>query len=322
MSVRGRQVRSKPRVEADAAGAALGIDLGGTRIKWVVSDGVTVHGSGESATPRSGAADTVAVLRRLIREHGGIPTGLAIPGPVPPPEGYLLLPNVPGEWGSIDLAEELGAGAARFIVVNDAIAFAVAEMQATARGYRDVAFLTLGTGVGGAIAIDGQVVRGARRRTGELGHTIVEPGGLLCVCGANGCLETVASAPAIVAAAVRYVISGASSLLRERCGDDPARLTAAAVAEVTRAGDPYAAAVFERAGRGIGRAIVNACAVFAPELVVVGGGLARALDLMRPGIDRALGERDHYMRSPRIVESSLAESAGSIGAAAAALGQD
>jgi glucokinase len=300
--------------------AALGIDLGGTRIKWAVSDGMRVLEGGEDPTPRTGAADVVAALRALIEDRGGIATGLALPGPAPQPGERLFLPNVPGDWDAIDLAGELEAASSRLVLLNDAIAFAHGELQGAARGHRDVAFFTLGTGVGGAIAIDGRVVTGVTGRAGELGHVTVDPGGALCVCGNRGCLETLASASAIVAAASRYVVSGTSTVLREACHDDPSRLTTALVAEAAAGGDPHAADVLSRAGRGLGIAIANVCAVVAPELVVVGGGVASALERMRPGVDEVLSLREAYMPAPPIVGAALGEAAGPIGAAAAAIG--
>lgn len=298
---------------------ALGIDLGGTRIKWAISDGASAHEAGDYPTPRGGAADVIASLRTLIGDHGHLPTGLAIPGPVPRRGELLFLPNVPGDWGGVDLQRDIGALTSGFSVINDAVAFAHGELAGAAHGYRDGAFFTLGTGVGGAIAIDGKVVTGVTGRAGELGHMTVEPGGVMCGCGNRGCLETLASAPAIVTGASRYVLSGTSTALRDACDDDPSRLTAAAVAQAAAAGDRCAGDVLARAGRGLGVAIANVCSVVAPEVVVVGGGVASALDQMRPGIDDILALRHSFMPAPPVLRATLGESAAPIGAAMAAI---
>ena len=170
--------------------------------------------------------------------------------------------------------------------------------------------LALGTGVGGGIVSDARVVRGPRGRAGEIGHTPVEAGGEQCGCGATGCLETVAGARALVRGGEAAVRRGEAPRLA-----GAGAVTPETVADAARRGDSGAQAVLDRAGTGIGRALASLAVALTPQVFVIGGGLAPALELMRPAIDAELDERAPLYGTIPVVRSTLGLHAGAIGAA-------
>ena len=296
----------------------LGIDVGGTAIKWSVLQDDIVLDSGSLPTPRSSAGEVIDAMAELVHRQPNIATvGVAFPGLVDTAtRETVFLPNLPGDWVNRSVAEELEQKTRTHVrLMNDARAFAYAELNlGAARDDSDVLFVTLGTGVGGAIAIGGQLIIGSIDAVGEVGHTIVEPGGDLCGCGGRGCLETVASASAIVARATRSQLMALSPALASA---DP--ISAADVAAGARSGDPWCLDVFERAGRGIGLAAGNVAALLRIRTVIVGGGLATAFDLMQEATDTALTERRTLIGPIAVREAALGPTAGSIGAALYAL---
>ena len=201
-------------------------------------------------------------------------------------------------------------------VLNDARAFGYAELHSGAAvGRPDALFITLGTGVGGALARGGHLIVEAHDHTPEMGHVPVAHPGDQCGCGAHGCLETVASAPAIVAASARSVVARRSALLSEQCGGRVDDLTAAMVSRAADAGDSFARAAFERAGTAIGMAAAGCCLVTGVTTVVLGGGLAGAFHHLAPAVERVLDERSSLTGPVDVVPGRLGASAGSIGAA-------
>src|SRR5262249_45457724 len=155
------------------------------------------------------------------------------------------------------------------LLENDANAAAIGEMwMGAARGCRDVVSVTLGTGVGGGVVLDGKLWRGAHGSAGEIGHTTVDPvGGLKCKCGNTGCLELFASATAIVRMAREGSSQFPGSTLSE--GD----ITAEKVYNAGRAGDELALAVFQRAGKYLGVGLANLMSLIDPEIIVISGGV-------------------------------------------------
>ncbi|GAA3222245.1 ROK family protein [Nonomuraea helvata] len=292
----------------------LGIDVGGTRTKWVALEGDAVVGSGTVPTPPS-PDETVELAARLASELApdAESIGIGLPGHVDRATGTaLFVPNPPGDWGGYPLGARLGALAGLPVsVVNDARAFALAELElGAARGLADVLFAVLGTGVGGAVALGGAVLVGPRDNLGEIGHVTVAPWGQACCCGNRGCVETFAAGPGIV----RGFSSGATAKVPAQ--KVPAQqLTAEEVAEAARAGDGRAAKVFERAGWALGVALGDAASVFGVGSVVVGGGVSGALDLMRSALDAQLARRRPLIGDIAVLPAVLGPLAGAIGAA-------
>jgi len=306
--------------EDGRARRVLGVDVGGTSVKWSLVQGDTVERSGSIDTPRVDHHAVLGAVAQLARECevplAGI--GIAVPGTVDTvARRSLVVPNLPGDWSGLAVADELerltGVPVA---LLNDARAFGWAELVAgAARGASDALFVTLGTGVGGAIARAGTILVGDVDAIGEIGHVLVDPHGELCGCGGRGCLETVASASAIVAHLARTVATGHSPALRALTADGARPLTARAAAEAARAGDPWARDAFDRAGDAIGHAAAVVCLVLQLDLVVVGGGLAPAADLLLPRIESVLAQRRSLTGDVRTAVAQLGSTAGSVGAA-------
>ena len=201
----------------------FGIDVGGSSIKWAALDGSRLTANGSIETPRSDHLAVIDAMASIVREHwphdGAV--GVAVPGTVRPRDGRtIFVPNLPGHWADFAVADELTARCDRPVhLINDARAFAWAELaDGAARGAVGALSVTIGTGIGGAIAHEGRIVIGELDAIGELGHVPVEPEGEHCVCGGRGCLETVASASAIAARLARTVATSQSPILRQPAG--------------------------------------------------------------------------------------------------------
>ena len=283
----------------------LGLDLGGTFIKWAAVDGNAVTGSGQLPTHADRGPEAVLealaeVGRGAVEVVGPVSAvGLGLPGLFDAStETVRFLPNLPGRWGGVQitraLKQHLGAPVR---LVNDARAFTLAEWRfGAARGASDAAFLVLGTGVGGGLVIDGGLHVGWDGTAGEIGHQTVDPDGPLCGCGNHGCVEVFASASAITARA------GTASV-------------EAAVSKAER-GDPQACAALEFAARALGIGIANVVATLAPQVIVIGGGVAQAGEVLFAPIRAELAQRVSFRPSlPRVLRAELGAIAGAVGAA-------
>lgn len=288
----------------------LGLDLGGTNIKAVVVE----HDAGDwrvldrdqVSTPASSGADAVVArlgqvgAEAIGRSPGVTSVGIGIPGLYDPDAGTTrFLVNVPGAWAGKPVAGPVGATLGLPVsLINDARAFGLAELRLGAgRRASSMIGLTLGTGVGGVIAIDGRVHQGHDGTGGELGHQTIDPDGPWCGCGNRGCLEAFARADQIAAA----------------CGTTTAE---EAIARA-RAGDTRAAEGLAQVGRYLGIGIANMIAVITPDRVVLGGGVAAAADLLLGPIQDELRRRVHTtsLDEVEVVTAELGIWAGAIGAA-------
>ncbi len=226
--------------------------------------------------------------------------GIGIPGLYDPRTGATrFLVNVPGPWDGYPVAgpvsDALGVPVA---LINDARAFGLAELRLGAgRGASSMVGLTLGTGVGGVIAVDGKVHQGHDGTAGEVGHQTIDPDGPSCNCGNRGCLEAFARADRIA----------------EACGT----ATAEEAFERARAGDAAALAGLAGVGRSLGIGIGNMIVVISPDRVVIGGGIAAALELLLPEIRAEIRRRvlTTAVEEVAIVTAELGTWAGAIGAA-------
>jgi glucokinase len=288
----------------------LGLDLGGTNLKAVVveHDGAQwrVLDRDMVATPAADGPDAVVaslidVGRELVGRSSGVSTvGIGIPGLYDPVAGTTrFLVNVPGAWAGRPVAGPVGVALGMpAALINDARAFGVAELRlGAARGVSTMIGFTLGTGVGGVIAVDGRVHQGHDGTAGELGHQTIEPDGPWCGCGNRGCLEAFARGDQI--AALCGTVTPEEAIDRARAGD-------------TRAIDGFA-----QVGRYLGIGIANMIVVISPDRVVLGGGLAVAADLMLDAIHDELRRRVHTtsLDPVEVVTAELGTWAGAIGAA-------
>jgi len=229
-----------------------------------------------------------------------------------------LSPNLPG-WRDVPLGsiiqERLGS---RTWLINDANAAALGEHYLGAgRGVGNLIYLTVGTGIGGAIITNGQLYTGACGSAGEIGHMTIDTNGPRCECGNVGCLETLASGSAIAREAIRRISSGERSSLTELTDGKIADITAREVAIAARQGDPLAGSVINNAAAYLGVGMVNLVNIFNPEMIIVGGGVASMGDLLLNPARQVVKERAFPVSSAAasIVITELGHDAGLLGAA-------
>jgi glucokinase len=311
-------------------GLAIGaVDLGGTKILSLVvdQDGAVL---GEDMRPTEAASGPDAVIGRIVdsmcaaMERAGVPVlaamGIAAPGPIDFERGLITAaPNLPG-WRNVPVAARLGD---RFgcpaVLENDANAAALGEFAFGAgRGARHLVYLTISTGIGGGLVLDGRLYRGADGAAGEVGHIPLLPDGPACGCGAHGCLEALASGTAIARRARELLLSGHATGLRRLSGRDT--VTAEQVHEAAERGDTDARAVIEDAGRYLGRGLATIVNLFNPHVIVLGGGTAKIGPMLLEPAHEEL--RAHALRLPlsrvRVVSAALGDRAGALGVAALA----
>lgn len=310
----------------------LGIDLGGTSAKFAVSDetGAIVTQSRIATLSEEGHDSVLRRIgdeaERLSAETGVRPKaiGMACPGTLDLQNGVVkFFPNFPGNWPNVPVREILGGRlGCEVYILNDVRTATLGEMDfGHGKTTGTFVFLALGTGIGGGIVIDGHLRLGAIGSAGELGHIVVQPGGLPCGCGARGCLETLASWPALAGEGVRLMFSGQAPKLKEICHGNAMEVDTAAMGMAARAGDQAIRAAIERAGLYLGLALVNLTVTLHPDLFVFGGGVAGLGDLLFDPIRRSL--RDNLKMFPaddvRIEPSALGDNAGMLGACALAM---
>lgn len=291
----------------------LGLDLGGTNVKAAIverDDGdysiVTTASSPTNAAggPEVVAATMVELGRSIIAEGGPVAgVGVGVPGLFDFASGEIVFfTNLPGPWEGFPLRHRIAEGiGVPATLINDARAFTLAEATVGAgAGCSTVACITLGTGVGGGLFINGQLHFGAFGIAGEVGHQTLEPEGPVCGCGNPGCMEALTRPPMIAA----------------RAGFESFEEVLAA----SERGDPDATAALDSAIRYLGIGIANIVTIIGPERVVIGGGAATGATLIE-AIGRAV--RDRVTLVPRdlieVVGATLGSTAGAVGAALAAV---
>jgi glucokinase len=308
-----------------------GVDLGGTSVKCAIgtADGriaaeasilTDAHEGPESVLRRIAAA-----VRGLTTTAGGRPVslGMGVPGLVDIQRGVTkFLPNLAGHWKDVPAVQILSdAVGCPVRLLNDVRTATLGELKyGHGRGVNTMALFAIGTGVGGGIVVDGKLRLGPLGAAGELGHMTILPNGPPCGCGSRGCLETVVGAPAISSEGIRLMQIGLAPRLREIVGGDITRITPKEMAEAARAGDEDVREAIERAAGFLGLAVANVVTILHPELVVIGGGVARMGDLLFDRV-RAVMRQDVRMfpaDDVRVLESKLEEKAGVMGALALA----
>lgn len=309
---------------------AIGIDVGGTKIAAgvVSAEGRVVQAL---AVPTPQRQDdivrcilaTVTDLRRAHPDVAAIGAGAA--GMVDWPSGHIRwAPN--NSYQDLPLQRLLSEGSGLPAVVeNDANAAAWAEAAVGAgAGLANIIALTIGTGIGAGIILNGELQRGDTGIAGEAGHIIVNPsGGERCGCGATGCLEAMASGTALGRIGRRAVAADPASRLASLAASAE-EVTGETVHEAARQGDPAALRLFDEIGYWLGVGIASLTNVFDPQLVILGGGLATTGDLLltpaRESFERFIFARAHR-KLPPLVPARLGSDAGLIGAALLALRQ-
>lgn len=250
--------------------------------------------------------------------------GVAVPGVVDMKAGVIrFIPNVVGEWDNRPLATELSTDfAAPCFLLNDARAATYGELHFGAgRGYSDFVLLTIGTGIGGGIVLNGDLYLGSTGNAGEVGHQIIDLHGPRCGCGGWGCGEALASASALAAAGMRAVTQGMSAAepLQKACHGDLSQITARLILSLADQGDDMAKELIREEAFRLSAVIGNLIVVLNPQRVIVGGGVSLAGGLLLDEIRSALSQRiDRFLHfgPVEIVPAELGEYAGAFGAAA------
>ncbi|MGD0484031.1 MAG: ROK family protein [Gemmatimonadales bacterium] len=313
----------------------VGVDIGGTNIVvgTVSEDGTQIHGIRTDPThAEEGAPGVLARISVLVEDSIQatlratgltreviVGVGVGAPGPLDRARGLVLLtPNL--GWRELplrDLVSDMVHLSAT--LDNDANCAIYGEWWVgAAKGARFVVGLTIGTGIGGGIVIDGKIYHGVSDIAGEIGHTTIDSTGRLCKCGNYGCLEAYASGPAIAARAVEGITAGVATRLPEFVAGDLSRITAQTVYEAARHEDEFALELVRETAKFLGAGVANLVNIFNPEVIVLVGGVTLAGDRLfvplraevkrrafKPAVDRC-----------RILPGALPGTAGVFGAAA------
>lgn len=311
-------------------GKRIGIDVGGTNVKIALVDksGKIIYSNSVPTYAKMGYEYTVNNIKQAIKDLmketnttakdiDGI--GFDFPGQVDYKTGVVkLAPNIPG-WVNVPIAQMIEE---EFHIPtridNDVRCAALGEMKFGAgQGCENFVCITVGTGIGSGLVVNGQLVRGASNAAGEIGHIKLQmKDGLICGCGDTGCLEAYASGPSIVAMAQDYIKGGKSTKFREMAAAEGGEITPYMVAKAAEAGDPVAKRIFAIVGEYIGIGLTSIINLLNPEKVIIGGGVAEAGDLLLDPIRKTIKERAMVVAGSvvEIVPAQLGNSAGVIGA--------
>jgi glucokinase len=311
---------------------AIGVDLGGSAIKsGLVSRDGSINGFNRVAIDRMAGSEylldqiqtEIDRLTDLAEERGlrAVGVGVGSPGSIERSTGRIhKSPNFRG-WDNFPLRDRLvHMTSLPVFLANDVNAAAMGELKFGAGGdFRNFIMITLGTGVGGALVVDGRLYDGAEGFAGEIGHMVVTPDGPDCPCGNRGCLEQFVGAPALIRRARELLkkidLTGPLAQL------DPAEITVEAIGLAAADGDPVARAVLAEMGRWLGIAFISLINVLDPDCILVGGGIAQAGPPLFDMIRKTVG--NHAMsgnaRVVPVITASLGPRAGAAGAGALAL---
>jgi glucokinase len=313
---------------------ALGIDLGGTKILTAVANtqgemlsrdhSITPAQEGQDAVVKSILESTGRVLGQAnITAADLTAIGVGAPGLSNPDTGILFTsPHLPG-WENVPLrdiiAKELGKKA---FLINDANAAALGELYFGAgKGARNFIYITVSTGIGGGIIIDGKIYTGSTGTAGEVGHMVIDDEGLQCNCGNRGCWETLASGTALAREARQKIKEGATTSILEYANGNIEKINAEAIHEAAKAGDKLAGELIAQSAYYLGIGLANLINIFNPEVIVIGGGLSNIGDmLLKPAFVEA-GRRafKQSYQAVRFARAELGRNSGVLGAAAYAL---
>lgn len=304
----------------------IGIDVGGTNVKIALVDnqGSILYSNSVPTRAEMGYEYTVNNIKQAIKDLineskctdiEGI--GFDFPGQIDYKNGIVrLAPNIPG-WVNIPIAQIIeDEFKIPTKIDNDVHCAALGELKFGAgKDCENFICMTVGTGIGSGIVINGKLVRGASNAAGELGHIKLEMnGGPLCGCGDYGCLEAFASGPSIVKMAEEYIMGGKSTKFREMANGNP--ITPFIVSEAAKQGDPVAKRIFTIMGEYIGYGLTSVVNLLNPEKIIIGGGVADAGDILLNPIRETIKKRAMSVAASavEIVPAQLGNSAGVIGA--------
>lgn len=309
----------------------LAVDIGGTKIMTAVfSDegrmlAKDVYPTQADEGHRAVIERLFSAIDGLLNENDVVPSqlggiGIAAAGIIDSGRGLITVaPNLPG-WHDVPLkrivAEKYRVNT---FLINDACGAALGEHRFGAgRGVSNLVLLTLGTGIGGGIIINGELYEGASGSAGEIGHMIIDVNGPECGCGNRGCLEALASGKAVSRDAINRIKKGDESSLVSMVGGKIEGITAEQVGAAARSGDPLALDVLSRAASYLGMGLVNLVNIFNPEMIILGGGMAKLGALFLDPVKRVVAEAAFPVsaQAVSIVTAQLGNEAGIYGAAA------
>jgi glucokinase len=318
----------------DADNLILSIDLGGTKILTAVTNSQgKMLSRDHSITPALKGYEAViqsileSAHRALDQADVAIEKitaiGVGAPGLSNPETGILFTsPNLPG-WRDVPLRDIVQERLAKkTFVINDANAAALGEFYfGAARGARNFIYITLSTGIGGGIVIDGKIYSGAIGAAGEVGHMTIDDKGPICNCGNRGCWEMLASGTALAREARHRIKEGVATSILGYVEGDVEKVTAQVIHNAAEQGDSLAKELITRTGYYVGVGLANLINIFNPELIVIGGGLSNIGDMLLKPAFKVAGERAYKeaFQAVRFASAELGRNSGVLGAAAFAL---
>ncbi|NLH50325.1 MAG: ROK family glucokinase [Myxococcales bacterium] len=305
---------------------AIAIDLGGTDIKGALLDREgRLHSprrvpTGEDRSPAKVVDRLADLIDGLQKTAGGAAfgVGIGVPGGVYPDSKKISqAPNFPG-WYDVDLVSPLMQKTGLPVAIdNDANVAGLGEFEFGAgKAVDSMVLITLGTGIGGGIILDGRIWRGQWGMAGEIGHITIEPEGVLCGCGNRGCIEAYASGPALVRQAKEALAREPGAPLLQLAGGDPDRITPKLIYDAAKQGCPVSRAVFEKASRYLGNMMASVLNLLNVPLFVIGGGVSASFDLLYEPMRDEIRRRAYRIPGENVAiqRAILGNDAGMIGA--------
>jgi len=306
---------------------AVGIDLGGTLIKFglVNKNGAILKRGQRETGVEKGRETVLSNLEEAIRETicevpipelGGI--GIGTPGLVDRDGVVFQAPNLP-DWNNLPLAEIFRE---RFnlpvYVENDVNTITWGEyLFGSGKGYRTIVCITLGTGLGGGVVVDGKLLRGGNYSAVELGHITISARGPRCGCGNRGCVEAYVGSARIVKTTIRHIKKGARSIIPKMVGGDLKKITPKLISQAYQKGDWLAGHIWEEVGKAVGTMLADMVNIFNPEVIIIGGGVAQAGKPLFDAVERTIKERAFPILSKgvKLLPASLGPESGIVAAA-------
>ena len=291
----------------------LGIDLGGTQLRLAVIDsrGQLLRRAAVATDVAGGPHAVIDQMVKLAAEVGeGVKerisaAGVSSPGPLDLDNGRTSdLPTLPG-WLNFPLRDTLSEELSLPVVLeNDGVAAANGEWKFGAgRGLNNIVYVTISTGIGGGVVVDGHLMHGRRGMAAHVGHMMIDREGPICGCGGRGCIEAIASATNFSIAAQKLGFADGKQAVK-----------------LAREGNEIAKTLVAKEAEWLGYGFASLMHLYSPEILIVGGGLSSALDLMMPGVRNQI---DRYampaFRDVQVVQAALGDNSGLIGAAALAM---
>lgn len=297
-----------------------GIDIGGTKIAVALQNLNKIRVASEcfptqvDVSPFQMLESIEQEIRRMLAETQTeiSAIGIGCPGPIDIENGLVLSPTNLKSWTNFPIVENFKEKFGVPVAFdNDANAAALGEFyEGAGKDFNDILYVTISTGIGGAIICGGKIHHGMRASAGEIGHAIVQPNGILCRCGTNGCLETIASGLSIARRA-KEKLSGAS--LNSTSTNE---ITAKTVIEAVKNGDETALSIWDETMQFLAIGIGNAITTIAPEAVIIGGGVSMAGDVLFYPLRKYIGQNVKMLpiENVKILPASLGSESGIYGA--------